>query len=246
VNSSTGDRGFLSPGLAKQAWKIVALAALIFSAWSLYVVARHWGVPPGIAAVTSVTFDGGAVLAADYSLRHIHARTRGRKLARMSMFGFAATSVYLNAQHAALEHSPPAAAVLFAAPAVIALLLLEIHARFRQSFARPRANAYPELPPIRMFSWLLHPADSWEQFKLSVQPQAVRPELDPAGSGAPELFTVTPGPTRDLAILGDPSAVRAWARGQGIEVGAHGPIPAHVEEAWRQAMVSANGHGRTA
>lgn len=162
--------GFLSPRLAKQAWKVVAFSALAFSAWSLYVVAITWGVPKPVALITSLSFDGAAVLAADYSLRHIASGTRGRSLARLSMISFVMTSCYLNVQHAIIQNLPPAAAVLFAAPAVVALLLLEVHARFSQSFARPPVVAQPELPPIRAWAWVLHPGDSWATFRESVAP----------------------------------------------------------------------------
>lgn len=172
-------RGFLSPGLARQAWKLVAVAALVFSAWSLFTVARHWGVPVPIAVVTSLVFDGGMILAADYAIRHVHARARGRGLARTSMLLFALASVALNAEHAVLDRDPAAAAVLFAAPAIIGLLLLEVHARFRHSLARSEIPRREELPAIRGWSWLLHPGESWSEFTEAVRPGASLPALAP-------------------------------------------------------------------
>jgi Protein of unknown function (DUF2637) len=170
-------RGFLSPALARQAWKVVAVAALAFSAWSLFVVARTWGVPVPIAVITSCVFDGAMLLASDYSIRHVHARARGRGLARTAMVLFAVASVALNVEHAALAHDPPAAAVLFAAPAIIGLLLLEVHARYRFALSRSAVPVQEELPLIRGWSWLLHPAESWEWFRESVRPAAGLPAL---------------------------------------------------------------------
>lgn len=176
-------RGFLSPRLARQAWKLVAIAALVFSAWSLFTVARHWGVPVPIAVITSMVFDGGMLLASDYSIRHVHARTRGRGLARTAMLLFAVASVALNAEHAVLDHDAAAAVLLFAAPAIIGLLLLEVHARFRMSFHRPEVPVQQELPLIRGWSWVLHPVESWAEFTEAVRPGATLPVL---GSGVQE------------------------------------------------------------
>ena len=193
-------RGFLSPGLAKQAWKLVAIAALTFSAWSLFTVARHWGVPAPIAVITSLVFDGGMILAGDYAIRHVHARARGRGLARTAMLLFAAASVALNAEHAVIDRDPPAAAVLFAAPAVIGLLLLEVHARYRHSLSRPEVPLRQELPAITGWSWLLHPAESWSVLVESARPSASLPALGPAHDHEPDGSTCSrcgspvPGP----------------------------------------------------
>jgi hypothetical protein len=254
--------GFLSGGLSRSLWLVVVSVALVLSAWSLFWTARHFGVPGPLALACAAAFDGIAVLASDYAVRHISAGTRGRGLARFTTLVFVGTSVTLNSEHAVLAHYPPAAALMFAMPSVAALLALEIHFRWKHSGLRPPVAQKPELPSFHPLTWVFHPGEAWQQVKASVEPGVNRPELVPP---VPELFTVVPevpasalpelsgnssatrsggsAAGRDLGIVGDPRAVRAWARDHGIEVGAHGPIPGHVERAWQQAVASANGHG---
>src|SRR5450755_1656788 len=61
--------------LGRVGWIVVAVSALSLSAWSLYYVGRHYGLPIPLAAIVSAAFDGAAIVCADLTLKY--ARTHG-------------------------------------------------------------------------------------------------------------------------------------------------------------------------
>jgi hypothetical protein len=161
------------PAKIKIAIWVVITSALVYSAWSLYYVARKWGAPPAIALISSLVFDGLTIASAHFALRHTAERASGGRFAWFVTIAAGAVAVYLNAQHAALDHHPAAASVLYAFPSAGALALLIIYARYRRAVTRPRMTEWPDLPRIRSWSWVLHPAEAWSEFKESVRPDAV-------------------------------------------------------------------------
>ncbi|MFE9853571.1 MULTISPECIES: hypothetical protein [Streptomyces] len=143
------------PRLAKA---VVSVAALATTGWSLYAVARHYEAPKPIAVGIFAVFDGIA-----YAALHLasEASAAGRSAfgARLTAFGMAGVSVYLNRFHADLIHGGLPAALLFAIPTIGLLLLSEL------SWAGPRAAARAErgaeqpyrLPAFGGWAWALAP-----------------------------------------------------------------------------------------
>ncbi|MFD6421056.1 hypothetical protein [Streptomyces sp. NPDC060198] len=143
------------PRLAKA---VVSLAALATTGWSLYAVARHYDAPKPIAVAVFAVFDGIAYVALHLASE---ASAAGRSAfgARLTAFGMAGVSVYLNRFHADLIDGGVPAALLFAIPTIGLLLLSEL------SWAGPRAAARAErgaeqpyrLPAFGGWAWALAP-----------------------------------------------------------------------------------------
>ena len=254
--SPTSSGGFLSKGWSRLIWFAVVGVALFLSGWSIWWLGVRFGAPHWLALFGSVAFDGGMVALTDYAVRHNSSGLRGGGFARGCGLFLLAVSITLNASHAILAHHAWVACLYYAIPSVVAYCMLEAHFRWQHAGLRPRKGDRAEVPQFHWLAWVFTDSrrEAWQQIRAAVHPARELPEL---GRQTPELFTMIPelsgnssgissgssgGSTGQLGILGDPRAVREWARGQGIEIGAHGPIPAHVEQAWRQATVSANGH----
>lgn len=121
--------GFLPAGL------FVALAAAMsLSAWSLFWVGHHYGLPLYVAALTSAGFDGAALAASGYAVIYVAAGLAGW-LPRVTVLVLGLLSAFLNAQHAVLARDPAQAWALYAAPPIAVLALFEIHMRFKTGLA---------------------------------------------------------------------------------------------------------------
>jgi hypothetical protein len=141
-------------------WAVVLTATLSMSAYSLFYVGRHLGMPWYFAAIVSLCFDGVAVLAADYSLRYARMGLTATG-PQMTVFLFGGLSAYLNTLHAYFGHEIPIAKVLWAAPPVAAILVFEFHTKWERLSALRAANRVAEaLPPLGRPSWMHHPIAS--------------------------------------------------------------------------------------
>lgn len=139
-------------------WLVIIAAALGLSTWSLYALAHDtYRVPMALAAVVSAVFDGGALVAADLRLAHAREGESGGG-ARLAVLAFAAGSVFLNATHALHDAYGTPGAVLFSAPAVVAMIVFELKSRhtYRTELGR-HGRLAPPLPPFGKLAGLLHP-----------------------------------------------------------------------------------------
>lgn len=149
-----------STWFARFGWAIVLLAVLSMSAYSLYYVGRHLGMPWYFAAIVSVCFDGVAVLAADYSLRYARMGLTATG-PQLTVFMFGGLSAYLNTLHAYYGHEIATAKILWAAPPVAAILVYEFHTRWaRLSALREAGRVADALPPLGRHAWIHHPIES--------------------------------------------------------------------------------------
>jgi len=145
------------PVVTRLAWVVVVSMALAVSWWSLYGLARHYGVPVVLAAGVSLVFDAAALVAADLAHRYACSPYSGAG-PRLTMIALLGGSVYLNWTHAAqLAHYGTPGAVIFAAPAAVALVLFELERGWATREARhARGRVAPPLPVLGRWSWLLH------------------------------------------------------------------------------------------
>jgi hypothetical protein len=140
--------------LSRLAYTVVLIVALTISWWSLYVLARHYAVPPWLAVGASTVFDGGALVLGDLSHRYAQSPDSGLA-SRLGMFALVAGSVYLNAAHAILMHYGTPAKVMFAAPAAVAGLLFELERGWTNRAARRRYGRVAEaLSPVERLAWV--------------------------------------------------------------------------------------------
>lgn len=227
-------RPALSRLLTRMDWLAVLVPALGMSCWSLYFVARSWGVPPWIAGGVSACFDGLALVCADLALRY--ARTHGDSGlgARLVMLAAMAVSAYLNSQHALIDHDPWAARVLYAGPPVAAVLAFELAMRYqRRGALRAAGRVAPALPVYGRMAWALFPLRTMRSLRAVVAQKIEHTEAEATGRSA-----------RPVLDPADARRVRAWARQNGMNVAASGPLPEHVIAAHAAALTSSNGHLR--
>lgn len=159
-------RAFVSSFL----WLAVLTPILAVSAYSLYWVARHFGVPWYFAIAMSTCFDGVALLAADYSVKYAQAGLSGswpRSVVRI----FALTAAFLQTYHAKLGHEPTGGWVLWAALPIGAVTVYEIHIRWERRKALARSGSiYPApLPSFGIVTWLLFPFSTLDKMRDIVQ-----------------------------------------------------------------------------
>jgi hypothetical protein len=148
---------------------LVRTAAAATAGWSLYVVARHYGVPWGLAIAAGLVFDGVAYLCLRSASDAIRA---GRSAAPsiIATLGMATVSVYLNLVHADITHGGRPAEVLYAAPAVGLLVVSALAWNADRATARAaRGESAFRLPSFGLWGWLL----AHEEAGTAVREQAV-------------------------------------------------------------------------
>jgi hypothetical protein len=139
-------------------WLLVLVPILGVSAYSYYWVARHFGVPPGIAIFFSTCYDGAALVGADYSLKYAQKGMSGSK-PRAFVNCLALVSAFLQTFHARLAGEPPGAWIMWASLPVIAVVLYDIHIHYERRKAQARSGSiYPSpLPKYGIVRWFLFP-----------------------------------------------------------------------------------------
>jgi hypothetical protein len=146
--------------LTRWSWVAVLVVALGISWWSLFALALMVGIPTVLAAGLSVVFDAAALVCARLAHRYSVSPDSGAG-PRVVMLGLVAGSVYLNWNHAVVSGYGTVAAVMFAAPAVVAVLLFELESGWRSRTARrARGRVSEPLPVIGRWGWLFHPVQS--------------------------------------------------------------------------------------
>ena len=139
-------------------WLIILTPILAVSGYSLFWIARHFGVPWFIAIAMSTCFDGVCLLSADYSLRYAQAGMSG-SVSRRVVWLFAFVAAFLQTYHARLGNEPPGAWIMWAALPIGAVLVYEQHIRWERRTALARAgHIYPApIPQWGLASWILFP-----------------------------------------------------------------------------------------
>lgn len=146
-------------------WAVVLTATLSMSAYSLFYVGRHLGMPWYFAAIVSLCFDGVAVLAADYSLRYARMGLTATG-PQITVFLFGGLSAYLNTLHVFYAHEIPIAKLLWAAPPIASIIVFEFHTKWERLSALRSAGRIAEaLPPLGRPSWMHHPLASLQAIR---------------------------------------------------------------------------------
>jgi hypothetical protein len=133
----------------------VRTSAACMAGWSLYVVARHYGVPGGLALSAGLVFDGVAYLALRMATDAMRA---GRSAAApiAATLAMAGVSVYLNLVHARFTGGGRPAEVLYASPAVALLLVSVLSWGAERAAARAARGETPmRLPAFGILGWTL-------------------------------------------------------------------------------------------
>jgi Protein of unknown function (DUF2637) len=229
-------------------WLVILSSCLGTSGWSLYFVARHLGAPIFISAVVSATLDGVALLSADYALKYARSGDSGTG-PRFTVYVFAGLSAYLNFQHALIAGEPKFAGILWAIPAIGAVVVFEWHTRWEKRASLTRANrTVPPLPTLGFWSWFLFPFKTLADMKRLIHhrrerimtryglPPITRSEGQPAVSFSepPESLPVgSESSTLEIESSGEvsyirPSEIREWAKLKGYVIAERGSIPGNI------------------
>jgi hypothetical protein len=161
---------FIATAVSRFIWLLVLAPILVLSAYSLYWVGRHFGVPPLIAITISTCFDGAALKSADYSLKYAQKGLSGTLPNTFTRL-LALTSAFLQTFHARLAGEPPGAWILWSSLPVIATILYEIHLRLERFKALARTGqVYPApVPKWGVASWILFPLSTLGSFREIVE-----------------------------------------------------------------------------
>ncbi|WP_367138887.1 MULTISPECIES: DUF2637 domain-containing protein [Streptomyces] len=153
-------------------WASLALiggAAAGITGWSLYVIARHYGVPQLLAIGTAAVFDGVAMACLHLAGQAVRER-RSALGPHLATLGMAAASIYLNRLHAELIHGGRGAFLLFAMPTVALLLLAGLSWSAHRARMRAQDGDVPAtLPKLGFWGWLLATEKAWERTKEQVE-----------------------------------------------------------------------------
>ncbi|WP_224274045.1 hypothetical protein [Streptomyces sp. LS1784] len=134
---------------------LVRTAAALMAAWSLYAVARHYGVPKELAVAAGLVFDGIAYLCLRSASDAIRA-ARSAAPSILATLGMATTSVYLNLVHADITHGGRPAQVLYASPAIGLLVVSALAWNADRATARAaRGEDAFRLPSFGFWGWAL-------------------------------------------------------------------------------------------
>lgn len=148
---------------------IIRPAAAGMAGWSLYAVARHYGVPELLAIGASLVFDGIA-LACLYQASEAVRAGRSAAAPILATLALAGTSVYLNVVHADLINGGTPAAMLFATPTVGLLVSSGLAWSSTRAAARAaRGEAPMRLPAYGLWGWTL----ANEEARKAVKARAV-------------------------------------------------------------------------
>ena len=214
-------------------------AALGFSAWSLFVVARHLGAPIPVAAVVSVIFDGGATwlatLAADYSREGDSGF--GPRLVVVILAGM---SAWLNRLHQVYGHYPTSSELLWMAPPIVAVVIFEFTLKYQHRKTLRANNRIPTaMTRYDSLSWVINPIKTFKELANVVEYRRNMTTLVATGGLLPGSGDQSDRTGEQLALTApNPRDVRAWALTAGVPVSKTGPVPASVESAYRHAMAA--------
>jgi hypothetical protein len=134
---------------------VIGLAAAGVTAWSLYVVARYFGLPTWQAVTSGLVFDGIAVVCLHHASESVRAGRSGAVPLGAGII-MASISIYLNHFHAQLIHGGTPASLFFASPTFGMLAITYFSWSSARDAARvERGEAPMRLPSYGFLTWIL-------------------------------------------------------------------------------------------
>lgn len=198
--------------IARVTWLVVLGVVLSISAYSLYYVARHLGVPKPFAMGMSTAFDGTALLMANYAVQYAQDGRSGT-VPRVALLFATGLSAWLNSLHSILGHESPLAIPLWAALPILSAVLFEVHTGLVRSKALARQGyKYPSPnPKYGGWTWALFPLKTLDSLRDIVMARlnalnranmpAIRPanvpNRTPANRPEPNPANVANGPANE-------------------------------------------------
>lgn len=155
--------------VAKAGFGIVLIGAASISLWSMMTLfITAYGMPFWAGVVGALTFDGAMIAMAYVTSQY--ARSPYSPLApKLITYFLAGVSMFLNGQHALMLGLGWPAAIGFAAPSFIAMLIFDSFLKYtnRKALIEVGRFAMP-LPVVGWLSWALYPKDAFASLRKTV------------------------------------------------------------------------------
>jgi hypothetical protein len=176
----------------------ILTVAMLLSAWSLTTLGISYGMPVGFAVLISAAIDGAGVMAGYRASTYARSPYSGLG-PKVITYGLVGISAYLNANHALMLGYGTVGAILFAAPAVIVGVLLDMELKWtgKEELVR-NGHVLERLPIFGRLAWVLFPGATFKGLKT-----VVRSRLDSAVNGFEARQEVTTGTTETVVVTID-------------------------------------------
>jgi hypothetical protein len=176
----------------------ILTVAMLLSAWSLTTLGMSYGMPVGFAVLISAAIDGAGVMAGYRASTYARSPYSGLG-PKVITYGLVGISAYLNANHALMLGYGTVGAILFAAPAVIVGVLLDMELKWtgKEELVR-NGHVLERLPIFGRLAWVLFPGATFKGLKT-----VVRSRLDSAVNGFEARQEVTTGTTETVVVTID-------------------------------------------
>lgn len=155
--------------VAKAGFGIVLIGAASISLWSMMTLfITAYGMPFWAGVVGALTFDG-AMIAMAYVTSQYARSPYSPLTPKLITYFLAAISMFLNGQHALMLGLGWPAAIGFAAPSFIAMLIFDSFLKYtnRKALIEVGRFAMP-LPVVGWLSWALYPKDAFASLRKTV------------------------------------------------------------------------------
>ncbi|WID10839.1 membrane protein [Streptomyces phage Mulchroom] len=176
----------------------ILTVAMLLSAWSLTTLGISYGMPKAFAVLISAAIDGAGIMAGYRASTYARSPYSGLG-PKVITFGLVGVSAWLNANHAMMLGYGIPGAILFAAPAVIVGVLLDMELKWtgKEELVR-NGHVLERLPIFGRLAWVLFPGATFKGLKT-----VVRSRLDSAVNGFEARQEVTTGTTETVVVTID-------------------------------------------
>ncbi|MFF3164091.1 hypothetical protein [Streptomyces sp. NPDC003273] len=179
----------------------ILTVAMLLSAWSLTTLGISYGMPMAFAVLISAAIDGAGIMAGYRASTYARSPYSGLG-PKVITYGLVGVSAWLNANHAMMLGYGIPGAILFAAPAVIVGVLLDMELKWtgKEELVK-NGHVLERLPIFGRLAWVLFPSDTFKGLKT-----VVKRRLDSAVNGfeaRQEATTEATGTTQAIAVNDD-------------------------------------------
>lgn len=176
----------------------ILTVAMLLSAWSLTTLGISYGMPMAFAVLISAAIDGAGIMAGYRASTYARSPYSGLG-PKVITFGLVGVSAWLNANHAMMLGYGIPGAILFAAPAVIVGVLLDMELKWtgKEELVR-NGHVLERLPIFGRLAWALFPGNTFKGLKT-----VVKSRLDSAVSGFETRQLATTATTEKVVVTID-------------------------------------------
>jgi hypothetical protein len=176
----------------------ILTVAMLLSAWSLTTLGISYGMPMAFAVLISAAIDGAGIMAGYRASTYARSPYSGLG-PKVITFGLVGVSAWLNANHAMMLGYGIPGAILFAAPAVIVGVLLDMELKWtgKEELVR-NGHVLERLPIFGRLAWALFPGNTFKGLKT-----VVKSRLDSAVSGFETRQLATTATTETVVVTID-------------------------------------------